>query len=431
MELLVGNDAHKHVSGGNKRAHGSPFGDRSFLMKKFLVTNLSSMKRIFAVMVVFGLTIGLIFPVVVNPFVTWKPDRRIFFQFACLIAGFAVGSFCYFIIKTSLYRQKLDLERAKNNFTSLTETAIRERDWSVELSEPHIPTCWQVKKCKGADCPAFGKHNIRCWLIAGTFCGGEVQGHFAQKLATCTECEVYVKAVRQDPISEIGENFNSLMWEVHEREKALALANEHLQEMAITDSLTGLKNHGNFQDQLENEVARAKRFGHVLSVIIIDLDHFKNVNDKFGHQMGDTVLKSVGRLLLGELRNLDYSARYGGEEFVIILPETAGIDAIAVADKLRMKIKREVSVKTGLPATYVGASFGVAEYPSCAVEKDSLIAAADSSLLFSKRNGRNRVSYFLDLANTDLSDGDIKNITDASKSVVEREKNNSSFREAM
>ncbi|MHB8160698.1 MAG: HD-GYP domain-containing protein [Thermoleophilia bacterium] len=370
------------------------------------------MKRLFAVMVVFGLTIGLIFPVVVNPFVTWNPDRRIFFQFACLAAGFAVGSFCYFIIKISLYRQKLELEKAKDNFTSLTETAIRERDWSVELSEPYIPTCWKVKKCNHADCPAYGKHNVRCWLIAGTFCGGEVQGRFAQKLTACSECEVYANTVKQNPISEIGENFNSLMWEVHERESALAVANARLQEMAITDSLTGLKNHGNFQDQLEHELARAKRFGHVLSVIILDLDNFKNVNDKFGHQMGDTVLKNVGRLLMAEVREMDYSARYGGEEFVIILPETAGHEAAIVAEKLRIKIKEKVADETGLPSTYIGASFGIADYPRCAGDKDSLIAAADSALLFSKRRGRNQVSFFLDLTNIELSEGDIEKLSD-------------------
>lgn len=370
------------------------------------------MKRLFAVMVVFGLSIGLVFPLVVDPFVTWNPDRKVFFRLACLIAGFAVGSFSYLIIRISLYRQKLELEEAKNKFTSLTETAIQNRDWNVNLSDLHIPTCWKVKNCNDTDCPAYGKHSIRCWLIAGTFCGGAVQGRFAQKLKTCTECEVYESAVRQNPISEIGEYFTSLMWEVHEREGELAKANEQLQEMAITDSLTGLKNHGNFQDQLEHEVARAKRFGHELSVIILDLDHFKNVNDKFGHQMGDAVLKSVGRLLKAEIRTLDYSARYGGEEFVIILPETAGHAALGVAEKLRVKVKQVVAEETGLPPTYIGASFGVADFPRCASDKNSLIAGADTALLFSKRSGRNQVSYFRELTDIDLSEGDIEKLSD-------------------
>lgn len=381
-------------------------------MQRFLATSLSSMKRIFAAMVVFGLAIGLIFPFVVDPFVTWKPEYRIYFRLSCLVAGFAVGAFSYQIIKISLFRQKLALEQAKDSFTLLTQTAIRERDWSVDPSDPEIPTCWQVKNCNQSDCPVYGKHHMRCWLIAGTFCDGEIQGRFAQKLATCTDCDVYAGAVKQDPIREIGESFNGLMWEVSEREKALAQANDQLQEMAVTDFLTGLKNHGVFQDQLEREVARAKRFQQTLSVIMIDLDHFKNVNDKFGHQMGDTVLKSIGRLLTSDVRKMDFSARYGGEEFVIILPETTGASAMDVAEKLRVKIKEQVAAETGLPTTYVGASFGVGDYPRCATDRDGLIAAADSALLFSKRKGRNQVSYFLDLTNTDLSQSDIDELSD-------------------
>ncbi|MFA5802088.1 MAG: diguanylate cyclase [Thermoleophilia bacterium] len=381
-------------------------------MQRFLALQLNSMKRILAVMVAFGLAIGLVFPFVVNPFVTWNPERRTSFQIACLIAGFTVGFFCYYIIRISLYRQKIELETAKDRFTSLTETAIRNRDWNVDLSAPYIQTCWKVKNCNAADCPAYGKHNIRCWLISGTFCGGEVQGQFAKKLESCSECEIYSNTVKSDPISEIGENFNSLMWEVHEREGDLAKANKRLQEMAITDSLTGLKNHGNFQEVLEHELARTKRFDHELSIIILDLDYFKKVNDEFGHQMGDAVLMSVGRLLMEETREMDYCARYGGEEFVIILPETAAHAATGVADKLRLKIKEKIAVETGLPPTYIGASFGVANYPQCARDKDSLIAAADSALLFSKRRGRNRVSYFLDLTDTELSEDDIDKLGD-------------------
>lgn len=355
------------------------------------------MRRIFAVMVIFGLAIGLIFPLVVSPFVVWIPARRLEFQIACLIAGFAVGSFCYFIIKTTLYRQKLELETAKDHFTSLTESAIQSKDWSIKLDSPDIPTCWEVKNCDFSGCPAYGLHNVRCWLLAGTFCGGEVQGRFAQKLNACTECEVYTSTVRQDPISEIRENFKSLMWEVHEREEQLAEANRQLRELAITDSLTGLKNHGDFQEHLEQEIARAKRFSHVLSVIMLDLDHFKDVNDRFGHPTGDTVLRSIGRFLKDETRDMDYCARYGGEEFVIVLPETAGGAASVLAEKLRKDIRKKVAAETGLPEDYVSASFGIADYPGCATTKDSLIAAADTALLFSKENGRDQVTYFLDL----------------------------------
>jgi len=368
------------------------------------------MKRICAVMVAFGLTIGLVFPLVVNPFVSWNEGRRIYFQLACLIAGFAVGMFCYTLIKITLYRQKQELESAKVQFTSLTETAIKNHNWDVVLHDERISTCWQDMNCNSSNCPVYGLRHTRCWLIAGTFCGGEIQGRFAQKLETCSECRIYQGAVQQDPISEIGENFNSLMWVVHEREEQLEQVNNKLKEMATTDALTGLKNHGHFQEELSQEMARSRRFGHPLSLVILDLDHFKSVNDKFGHQTGDSVLKAVGSFLRAEIRAVDYVARYGGEEFVIILPETMPQAAIRVAQKLRVRIRDVVAAETGLPPSYIGASFGVADYPGCATDKDSLIAAADSALLFTKRQGRDNVSYFLSLNDTALTDGDIEQL---------------------
>lgn len=379
-------------------------------MKEHLATYLSNMRRICIVMLAFGLTIGMVFPLVVNPFVTWNPGQKIYFQLACLVAGLAVGIFCFSLIRITLYRQKQELEEAKHEFTSLTEASIKNHEFDAVLHDPDIPTCWEVKNCKDSKCPVYGQHNMRCWLVKGTMCEGEVQGQFAQKLESCSECEVYASVVQKDPISEIGENFTSLMWVIHEREEQLAQANKQLQEMATTDSLTGLKNHGHFQEELSQEMARSKRFDHPLSLIILDLDHFKNVNDKFGHQSGDVVLKSVGRFLRNETRKMDYVARYGGEEFAIILPETMAAAAIRVAEKLRVKIKEFVAAEAGLPPSYIGASFGVADYPNCAADKDSLIAAADSALLFTKKKGRNQVSYFLNLADRELSRGDIEEL---------------------
>ena len=178
-------------------------------------------------------------------------------------------------------------------------------------------------------------------------------------------------------------------------------------EMAETDMLTGLKNHGHFQDQLKEEVVHAQQQGKPLSLIMFDLDRFKSVNDDFGHQRGDQVLKAIGRLVREEMRiGRDYAARYGGEEFVIIMAGVDSAAAIEAADKLRAQIRR-LAKDLEMPQRYVAASFGVADLPTCASDAGSLISAADAALLFAKRKGRDRVAYFRDLSRTELKEGDL------------------------
>ncbi|RJQ42832.1 MAG: GGDEF domain-containing protein, partial [Gaiellales bacterium] len=375
-------------------------------MTGILARYLNSMWRIFSVMVLFGLVMGLVFPLVVDPFVTWKSGQKIYFQLACLAAGFAVGTFCYYLVKITLYERnmklsasKQELEAAKEKFSKLVHDSITSRSWNVERQGDEVPTCWEVKDCKSTDCPAYGHEHVRCWLLAGTFCRGEVQGEFAQKLGDCIRCDVYQSAVAAGPMREIDEDFNSLMWAVKEREDLLSAAKAELEEqyarleelqrrteeLAITDALTGVRNHGHFQEALEQEVSRAKRYQRPLSLVMIDLDHFKSVNDKFGHQKGDDVLRAVGRFFTGVTREVDYIARYGGEEFVIIMPEITGDGAVEAAERLREQMKDEVSSAVNLPRAYIGASFGVADFPQCAGDAGSLITAADSALLFSKR----------------------------------------------
>jgi len=312
------------------------------------------------------------------------------------------------------------LENAKKRFSILTQKAIIDKHWDVGFEDDHILTCWHIKDCDNDGCPVFGKEHQRCWLIAGTFCRGEVQGHFAQKLGSCSKCVVYQDALAHNPVSEIGENFNSLMWVLREKEDMLNNANEVLQgqyaelekhhelakEMANTDGLTGLKNHGHFQRYLHKEVDRVRRYDRPLSVVMIDLDNFKMINDQFGHQKGDAVLMNVGALLRDEIRDIDFAARYGGEEFVVVMPEIDGPKAVQAADRLRKKI--ELLYKdVDLPESYTAASFGVADFPDCATDNNSLIAAADGALLFAKRQGRNRVAYFRELSEAELHSDDL------------------------
>lgn len=307
------------------------------------------------------------------------------------------------------------LESATRRFSALTQQAITEKHWEVGFEDEYIPTCWQIKECGKTDCPVHGKKHLRCWLIAGTYCRGKVQGRFAKKLKDCAKCDVYKTALAHNPVNEIVENFNNLMWALREKEEQLRQANVELEsqyqeldelhqrakERANIDGLTGLKNHVHFQHTLQKELDRAARYDHRLSLVMIDLDRFKSVNDLFGHQKGDAVLVAVGRLLQGEIRRTDYVARYGGEEFVLIMPETPGDRAARFAERLRLRIQ-QLYEDLELPEEMTSASFGVADFPDCATDNINLISAADSTLLAAKRQGRNRVLYFGNLSGEEL-----------------------------
>jgi two-component system cell cycle response regulator len=166
---------------------------------------------------------------------------------------------------------------------------------------------------------------------------------------------------------------------------------ERLEIMASTDSLTGCMNRRALLEALEHEVDRARRYNLVLTLLMVDLDHFKKINDTLGHVVGDTVLRQLGDLLRREVRSVDAVARYGGEEFVILLPETAVHGAMIFADRMRQRIANYPFVDPDRPV-HITVSVGVACYPDRAVESpESFIALADAALYRAKADGRNVV----------------------------------------
>jgi diguanylate cyclase (GGDEF)-like protein len=166
-------------------------------------------------------------------------------------------------------------------------------------------------------------------------------------------------------------------------------AEEALRRMAMTDALTGLFNRGVFDRELQREFDRCRRYGRPFSMVLFDLDHFKGINDTFGHPAGDRVLERVGRVVRQNIRDTDVGARYGGEEFGVILPETGPDGALQTAERLRTALA-EMVVDAGGVALRVTASFGVAtiddEQPDCT----AMLAACDRALYRAKDRGRNR-----------------------------------------
>jgi len=174
---------------------------------------------------------------------------------------------------------------------------------------------------------------------------------------------------------------------------AVALDNARLhgivKRQAVTDELTGLANRRSFRESLDTELLRAERFGNGLALIVADLDNFKDVNDRFGHQAGDEVLRAFSEVLQGRIRGIDLAARLGGEEFAILLPETDAPGAEGLAENLRVEVA-ELAVQVGEAQVHITASFGVAAFPE-ARTADELMTAADLALYSAKRQGKDRV----------------------------------------
>jgi two-component system, cell cycle response regulator len=169
------------------------------------------------------------------------------------------------------------------------------------------------------------------------------------------------------------------------------LLHQETEQLSITDGLTGLWNRRYLELSLRKEIERASRFNRPLTVLMIDIDRFKDVNDRFGHQRGDGVLVEVTRRIMGTIRTqIDFVARYGGEEFVVVLPETPGEGGTVVAEKVRSAVRDHPFVGDGSHLT-ITVSVGVAVFPIDGLTSEDLIRAADQAMYRAKRAGRDRV----------------------------------------
>ncbi len=175
----------------------------------------------------------------------------------------------------------------------------------------------------------------------------------------------------------------------------LALRNseihEEVQKLATTDSLTGLYNKRYFMETLTKLFKTTLRYSTPVSLIMVDIDNFKNINDRFGHQAGDRALKEISALLLKSLREIDIPARYGGDEIAIILPETEIEQAFFVAKRIK-RLVESISIDIEEENITLKASFGISSCPNPAIKTvEDMISAADTALYRAKRNGKNKI----------------------------------------
>jgi diguanylate cyclase (GGDEF)-like protein len=164
-------------------------------------------------------------------------------------------------------------------------------------------------------------------------------------------------------------------------------------EQSIRDSLTGAYNHRHFQDVLQRELGRAERVGRPLAVLMLDIDDFKSINDRFGHPVGDAILQGIVAEIRNEVRgDMDLLARYGGDEFAVVLPETPLEEAVLVAERVRRRIdERLFRMPDSQQILRATVSIGLAAYPDDAAEKKALVELADAALYRAKRGGKNAV----------------------------------------
>jgi diguanylate cyclase (GGDEF)-like protein len=181
---------------------------------------------------------------------------------------------------------------------------------------------------------------------------------------------------------------------LEERERELLEVNERLRHMSQTDGLTGLDNRRHLNERLEEMFQHAERLNEPFSCVMCDLDHFKSVNDTYGHLVGDEVLKQLSIILKEEAREIDRVGRYGGEEFMLLLPGTVLDSAVTFAERVRKRIAGHTFSFPGGTLRRT-ASFGVSGWPHPKIRAcDSLVRAADDALYVAKEMGRNRVVRF-------------------------------------
>ncbi|RMG73333.1 MAG: diguanylate cyclase [Nitrospirae bacterium] len=172
-----------------------------------------------------------------------------------------------------------------------------------------------------------------------------------------------------------------------------AILHEEVKHLAFTDGLTGLYNHRRFQERLQEELKRAERYEEPLSLILLDIDHFKRINDTYGHPAGDAVLRKLAELIKKTIREIDFPARYGGEEFALIMLKSASKEAKKIAERLRKTAEKTI-IKTDAGEISVTLSLGIASYPEDAKTREELIEKADQALYRAKHSGRNRTVLY-------------------------------------
>jgi len=260
-------------------------------------------------------------------------------------------------------------------------------------------TCSEVKSCGNDQCPAFQHAEAKCWIEGFSTCRFNVSNDQEKMRIECSRCEMFaVSAVlvgRSHPASRTitQETAESVAALANDASVALELVKlyEDTRKMSITDGLTGVANHREFYRALRRELIRAKRYGHGVSLLMMDVDNFKKFNDSHGHLAGDAALRKIAVLLRGCVRANDIVARYGGEEFAIILPEASPAGALMLAERIKSEIALINFLETPGACGHLTVSIGIYTAEHGDVSEESMVKFADEAAYRAKHMGKNRV----------------------------------------
>ena len=239
----------------------------------------------------------------------------------------------------------------------------------------------RIDDLAAAEVAMDGSHGIQSWLGVPLFMYGGCEG---------------VIAVQSSRPGAFRDDHQRLL-ESLGLQIAAALQNAHLYELAMVDGLTGLFMRRYFDARIEEEVERSKRYGTPFSIVMMDVDDFKKLNDEHGHLIGDRVLRAIANVVKSQMRGVDTASRYGGEEIALILPRTEMVSAYNVGERIRTAIAEEAITTDSDPpkVLHVTASFGIASYPETrASSGEDLVRRADRALYRAKKTGKNRVELF-------------------------------------
>lgn len=211
------------------------------------------------------------------------------------------------------------------------------------------------------------------------------------------DLEVDIPIRSRGEVAYLTEVFNHMVARLRQGRQELAAVNEALVEknkelevLSITDSLTGLHNRKHLMETLTGEIVRSRRYERPFALLIMDIDHFKNFNDTYGHLAGDEVLRRMGDVFRASIRSCDFAARYGGEEFIVVMPEIGPDDGVQAAERIRQLVADEEIDANG-HSVNVTLSVGVASFPDHGDDVQAIISRADAALYQAKKRGRNRV----------------------------------------
>ncbi len=289
-------------------------------------------------------------------------------------AGELIGGFggALYIFNNSRDRLVLSTSWVCKDSAALPETIMVGQCWAMKRGKPHINQGGAKALC--CEHHVSGIATLEIPMAAR----GENLG-LLQIFADGTDAEARLAAIL--PLSSaLGDAMSLALSNIALREK--------LRNQALRDPLTGLYNRRYMEDSLERYVRLAEREGRKVSVIMIDLDHFKRLNDEHGHAIGDAVLREAAAAIVGALRETDVACRYGGEEMIVFLPDCDLDDAATKAEQIRARIES----LSGTHGAKVSASLGAASVPSTSATSADLIRAADAALYRAKHNGRNQVA---------------------------------------